>query len=123
MTHNINEIREQAQDLMQELINEAGFGAFLKGNMTWHDWFGRARRNGHIPSHIRITSGCTRMVFWDEDNCDYVFKLNIYPDEIDYGASEVFIYERACDAHIEQCFAWTAKVIDDEKFPIWSFTV
>lgn len=130
MTHNINAIRAKAYDLLQELIDTTEFDQFLSGQMSFSDWLHYAKHSrmsgdrelSLIPEHIAVSCGCTRIVFWDLNTCDYVFKLNIYPNDIDYGASEVFIYNRACDEGLEECFAWTTKIIDDAKFPIYAMS-
>jgi hypothetical protein len=50
------------------------------------------------------------MVFGLDDNPGYVFKILKDRSDIDYNASEAFIYERACYAQLEEWFAWTEKV-------------
>ena len=111
MKHNIPMIRAEALDLLAELVSKAHFDKFINDKVSFGDWLYDERDN--VPDHIGICSGCTRLVFWDKNICDYVFKINIYSNDIDYGRQEEYIYGKAEENHVEECFAWTMKIIDN----------
>lgn len=76
----------------------------------FYDW---QCENAELPAGVYAASGCTRMVFWEEDS-DFVYKVAIDPTECDYSKSEVFIYNHAVDEGLEEFFAWTAKAAEWE---------
>lgn len=108
MDHDIQALGFKAESLINELITAANFNDFLNGTQSYYDWLWDNRE--YIPSHIESSNGATRIVFWDKDECDYVFKINMNREDIDYGKQEAYIYQKAIDAGIEDHFAWTAKV-------------
>ena len=120
MEHNLEAIKAQATALLNELIEQTHFDDVINGTLCWTLWEFNANKEHLIPDHIVINSGSTRMVFWDKNHHDYIFKMNMSANDIDYNASELFIYQHACEYHVEDCFAWIAKVIDHGIFSIYA---
>lgn len=118
MEHNIDAIREEAERLLYELNTKAHFEEFTSDRTTFCGWLYKYRKD--IPSFIKFASGCTRFVFWDANKSDYVFKMNIYVDDIDYGRQEEYIYNKAVEAGVAECFAWVHKIIDDGMRSIYA---
>lgn len=118
MKRDINAIREAAINLLKELKASANFHAFLNGTMSYSEWcFDNMK---YVPEHIGISAGCTRLAFWDRDICDYVYKVNIYDDDIDYTKQEAWVYDRAIEDHVEDCFAWVGKIIDGGMHSVYA---
>lgn len=109
MEHDIKEITEHAEELVNELIKTACFDKFLRGCQSYMSWYNAYEKD--IPAHIHFACGCTRVVFWDENDKDYVYKLNMYTDDIDYGKQEEFVYHKAEEANVAECFAWVHKIL------------
>ena len=108
---NLNEVREKAHALFEELNQTTeDFDKLLNGQISHEKWY-RINKD-RIPENLRIESGCTRIVIWDNDECDFVYKINKYTDTIDYCAQEVAVYHKAMEYHVEDCFAWTEKLFD-----------
>lgn len=120
MEHDIEAIRNEGLELLNLLKKNAHFDLFLNGDMRYDEWLHAFR--AHIPAFISFSSGCTRLVFWNNSARDYVFKMNIYvgQNEIDYGKQEEYIYQRACEWGVQNCFAWTAKIIEDGMRSIYA---
>ena len=120
MKRDINAISKAAMDLLNDLKTSANFDAFLNGSLSYSDWCFEHMQN--VPDYIGISAGCTRLAFWDRDELDYVYKINIYTyeGEIDYTQQEAWLYERAVEERVEDCFAWVGKVIDDGMHSVYA---
>ena len=118
MEHNIDAIREEAEVLLYELNTKAHFEEFTSGRMTFCDWFYTYKKD--IPSFIKTSLGCTRFVFWDANKSDQVFKMNVDVNDIDYGRQEEYVYNKAVEAGVAECFAWIHKIIDNGMRSIYA---
>lgn len=106
--HNMEQIKATWNAIKERLITESEFEGFLSGDLNYFKW--RYEAVSALPEGIWCATGATRMVFGLDDNPGYVFKILKDRSDIDYNASEAFIYERACYAQLEEWFAWTEKV-------------
>lgn len=109
MEHNLYELGAKAKELMERLVNESAFEQVLNRELTVIDW-ARSKEARTMPN-LNWSKGASRFVFWENDS-PYVFKWQYIIDDIDYCASEAYIYQKAAEYGIGACFAWTAKVCD-----------
>lgn len=117
MEHDINTLGTRALDLINEVNNCTPLLELLSGEICGSAW--RDETN-HLPEYINYGMGETRIVFWDNNKCDYVFKINFTDNYKDYGGDEAFLYKKAKELGIESCFAWTAKVAEWEDIDIYA---
>lgn len=108
MTHNIATIANMFEDIVAS-IRTPEMDAFMAdpNHVTWHRL---SMTTGDSLGSVSFASGCTRCVIIKE-GCPYVFKIQFdFDDDIDYGRNEAWVYNKAKEAHLEQYFAWTAKI-------------
>jgi len=105
--YNIKELRLELKRLLNDLCGSARFEQLFSSATIW-DWIKVHRKE--IPDYISFNFGMTRFVFWDNRYCEVVFKVLINDCDIDYNANEEFIYNKACEYHVEKWFAWMVKV-------------
>lgn len=108
MKRDMFEIKKIWHMILNKLNAECCFADYLSGDLDYFKW--RYDVVSALPEGVWCATGATRMVFGLDDNHDYVFKILKDRSDIDYNASEAFIYERACQAQLEEWFAWTEKV-------------
>ena len=91
-----------------EIMNETDYNAYLRGEVSFYEWFNKLERYDDELDHVSGT--CRACIhFYDSD---FVFKFNIYHSDIDYCASEFFIYEEAKAYEVNNHFAWITKAYD-----------
>lgn len=93
--------------MVDELCEFANFDEYLNGEVTFDEWIHENRRN--IPNDINCANGMTRFVFWRTEDPIAAFKISIC-SSADYNKSEAFVYEKACEANLQEWFAWTFKL-------------
>lgn len=108
MKHDMEYIRSIWHSVCEDLIDETGFDAYLRGEQSYFDW--RYGSGEDLPEDIWAASGATRVVFGTYSEPSVVFKMLQDRNDIDYNASEAFIYQRAIEAGVSEWFAWTEKV-------------
>lgn len=108
MSHNMEEIKVTWNRIKERLIAESHFMKFLDGTLDYFHW--RYEEHYELPADVWTASGATRMVFGEYENCDVVFKILKDRTDINYNASEAFIYDRAQQNGLDEWFAWTALV-------------
>lgn len=108
MTHNIDKITNMFEDILDS-IKCPEIDEFLK-DPSYHTWHELSVATRDCLGSVRFSSGCTRCVIIKE-GCPYVFKIQFdFDDDIDYGRNEAWVYNKAKEAHLEQYFAWTARI-------------
>ena len=96
-----------ACDMLGELINRYSFDQVLNGSIDDRDW---EHSLAEYPAHIAWAAGATRFVFWNPDDCSVVYKID--KPGYDMCHREAFVYQRACEAHLERFFAKTEYLFD-----------
>lgn len=96
-----------ACDMLDELINRYAFDQVLNGSIDDRDW---ERSLAEYPAHIAWAAGATRFVFWNPDDCSVVYKID--KPGYDMCHREAFVYQCACEAHLEKFFAKTEYLFD-----------
>ena len=127
MDERLNRAKLKCEEFINEL-KAAGFDDVLNGtdSISPWDWLDAQKQANEVSSDLQLTSGCTRLVFWYDEDLDFVFKMQIRPDyyvadggkePIDYNENEYFMYQKAVEAGLDKYFAWIAPVgiyvIDD----------
>ena len=111
--HDFAECVSELHDLVEELVEKYEFNDVLTHKICLGEWYDKyLRLTRRQASHIYITSGCTRMVFWDDDYCDYVYKIDFDEKDRNFTADERRLYEAAIEEDVDQFFAWISPRID-----------
>lgn len=92
----LEEARQEAKELFEIATKIDGFKDFILGNNKDFN-ITELWDNG-----IEYNCGCTKHVFWLDDYCDYVFKIDI---DNKYCEKEYEIYQKAKEAGISNLFA------------------
>ena len=112
----IKKVRQKAFELFEKMSHFKGFQSFIEEDIFTNEFI-----NELYDNDIRYNAGCTRYVFWDENDldCDYVYKIN-FKKEADYCKREVENYELARECGIEDMFAECAYVLTYEGRDIYA---
>lgn len=108
MTHDINTIKEKWNEIKAYLIDECYFNEFLSGELTFDKW--HYNYANLVCKKYWIRTGASRAVFGTRDDDTVVFKILIDRNDIDYNASESYVYDCACKEKLDYWFAWTQKI-------------
>lgn len=98
--------------IIDKLRAVANFDEFLSGNCSFSEWY-CGNSKAYINNITDYASGETRGVIITDFG--YVFKVDNHISDIDYCASEAYVYSKALDEEIDQYFA--------EVYPIYTITV
>lgn len=110
----IKKVRQKAFELFEKMSHFKGFQSFIEEDIFTDDFV-----NELCDSDIYYNSGCTRYVFWNETDCDYVYKVN-FKEAPDYCKKEAENYELARECGIEDMFAECAYVLTYEGRDIYA---
>ena len=110
------EAKVSVQRLLNDLHN-GDFDSVVDNDVVPSDWFEDAQSQNWIPDALSGTGGASRVVFWYDDMCDFVYKIQIANfyingEKVDYNANEAEVYVEARKAGLESYFAWTAPVAE-----------
>lgn len=109
-------VRQKAFELFEKMSHFKGFQSFIEEDIFTNEFI-----NELYDNDIRYNAGCTRYVFWDENDldCDYVYKIN-FKKEADYCKREAENYELARECGIEDMFAECVYVLTYEGRDIYA---
>ena len=110
----IKKVRQKAFELFEKMSHFKDFRSFIEDDFFTDDFV-----NELCDSDICYNSGCTRYVFWNETDCDYVYKIN-FKEAADYCKKEAENYELARECGIEDMFAECAYVLTYEGRDIYA---
>lgn len=110
----IKKVRQKAFELFEKMSHFKGFQSFIEEDIFTNEFI-----NELYDNDIFYNAGYTRYVFWDELDCDYVYKIN-FKKEADYCKREAENYELARECGIEDMFAECAYVLTYEGRDIYA---
>lgn len=112
----IKKVRQKAFELFEKMSQFKDFYSFIEEDIFTDEFIYELYDND-----ICYSSGCTRYVFWDENDldCDYVYKIN-RRGESDYCKKEAENYELARECGIQDMFAECAYVLTYEGRDIYA---
>ena len=102
MNFNFSEARDELHNLLDILVNQLHFPIW-SSEEDFYEWFDD--HSDENREKVGWAYGCTRLVFWDPNRCDYVFKMNLPNTTINYSSSEAYIYGKACEEGVGEWFA------------------